>query len=171
MSTIYVVDTSYLLELANCDGRCQPSAVKEVQKRFAIESNRGARFFVPLPCIFELGNHIAGVKNPSRRKHLVDWLVKTVKGSLEKKTPWFITPTKEPETILPTLMDTFSPLAAKRSVGLVDTFTMSEASRLKDSHKAFKSKVHIWTNDRALKDEEPDKEPNPYLWKSDGTPA
>ncbi len=170
MISIYVVDTSYLLELAACDGCSVPAAVKEVRKRFKREAGRRARFYVPLPCIFELGNHIAGVKHDERRKQLAEWLLKTVKTSLKTQAPWHITPTGNPDEILPELMDTFVPLAEKRRIGLVDTFTMSEARRLKAAHAKAKLKVHIWTNDHALKALEPDKEIAPYLWKSDGTP-
>ena len=75
-----------------------------------------------------------------------------------------------PEEVLPSLMKQFVPLAAKRSVGLVDAFTIAEAKRLKASHKQVKPKVHIWTNDSDLKEHEPDKEVGAFLWKSDGTP-
>lgn len=169
MISIYVVDTSYLLELADCDGCSVPAAVKEVRKRFKREAGRGARFYVPLPCIFELGNHIAGVKHDRRRKQLADWLLNTVKASLDTQAPWHITPTGKPEEILPELMDAFVSLAEKRRIGLVDTFTIGEARRLKATHANAKLKIHIWTNDHALKASEPDKEPSPYLWKSDGT--
>ena len=167
MTTIYVVDTSYLLEFANCDGFCVPAAVKEVRRRFKKESDRGARFFVPLPCIFELGNHIAAVKHNARRAVLARWLVETVSTALADGAPFRITPAGKPHEVLPELMKRFAGLAAKRSVGLVDSFTITEAERLKCS----KLRIHIWTNDRALKDHEPDKEPNPYLWKADGSPA
>jgi hypothetical protein len=167
MTTIYVVDTSYLLEYANCDDFCVPTAVKEVRRRFKKESARGARFFVPLPCIFELGNHIADVKHNARRAVLAAWLVETVSASLAGDGPFHITPAGKPSEIFPELMKRFEGLAAKRSVGLVDSFTITEAERL----KARKLKVHIWTNDRALKDHEPDREPDPYLWKADGSPA
>lgn len=168
-STIYVVDTSYLLELFECEGFCHPKAVIEVRKRFQREASRGARFFVPLPCIFELGNHIADVKHNTKRTKLAQLLLNTVKGSLEKRVPWCITPTGKPEEILPELMDRFVHLAGKRKVGLVDTFTLTEAERLKVRHSGAKSKVHVWTNDSALKDHEPDTEADAFLWKADGS--
>lgn len=169
-TTIYVLDTSYLIEIADCDGFSQPKAVAEVRKRLKNAAAKGARFFVPLPCLFELGNHIADVKHAVRRHELAQWLLSSVKNSLTKRTPWHITPTGNPESILPSLMDQFVPLAAKRSVGLVDTFTIAEAKRLKASHERTKLKVHIWTNDSDLKEHEPDKEVGAFLWKSDGTP-
>ncbi len=171
MTTIFVVDTSYLTEFANCDGFCVPVAVKEVRKRFARETARGSRFFVPLPCIFELGNHIADVKHNARRTALAEWLVKIVTQSLDERRPFHITPSGNPNDVLPELLKRFATLASKRSVGLVDSFTISEAERLKREYAQMKVRIHIWTNDRPLKDNEPDEESNPYLWKSDGTPA
>lgn len=169
MTTLYVVDTSYLLEYANCDDFCIPKAVKEVRKRFEREASRGARFFVPLPCIFELGNHIADVKHAKRRAELAGWLLKVVEGSLKNSRPWHITPADQPDKVLPALMELFVPLATKSSIGLVDTFTIAEANRLKKNYPLPKLKVHIWTNDYALKGQEPDKEHDPYRWNSDGT--
>lgn len=168
-ATIYVIDTSYLVEIADCDGRSHPKAVKEIRKRFKREASRSARFFVSLPSVFELGNHIANVKNASRRAKLAEWLLSTVQSSLKDRMPWCITPAGKPEDILPELMDRFVPLAAKRKVGLVDTFTIAEAERLKQRHSGARPKVHIWTNDGNLKDYEPDKEPDAFLWKADGS--
>jgi len=61
-------------------------------------------------------------------------------------------------------LDRFVPLATKEKIGLVDTFTLNEALRLKQSLEAYKAQIHIWTNDRVLKSKEPDSESNPYLW-------
>ena len=71
---------------------------------------------------------------------------------------------KPPEEILPNLLARFVPLAAKHGIGLVDAFTLDEANRLKLSLRSHKARIHIWTNDRALKRHEPDKEAHPYLW-------
>lgn len=167
---IYVIDTSYLCEIAGCDGYSQPDASKEVRKRFKKAMNQGGRFFVPLPCLFELGDHIADVKHEEKRTKLAEWLRETVTQCLEKSKPWTITPAQSPADVLPSLMARFVPLAGKQKIGLVDAFTESEAKRLKANFKDRKGRVHIWTNDAALKKLEPDEETNPYLWKADGTP-
>ena len=161
---IYVIDTSYLLELFACGRDSNAQASAEVRKRFKQANAGGGRFFVPLPCLFELGDHIADVGHDELRKKLADKLVSTVKSSLASNNPWTITPTGSPEVILPKLLERFAPAAAKQKIGLVDTFTWDESLRLKVKLADVKARVHIWTNDRSLKGKEPDTEPNPFLW-------
>jgi hypothetical protein len=117
-----------------------------------------------LPCLFELGDHIADVSHDELRSKLANNLLDTVRTSLLKREPWTITPTKPPEEILPSLLERFVPLASKRGIGLVDTFTLNEAIRLKQKLKEIKARIHIWTNDRELKRFEPDAESNPFHW-------
>jgi hypothetical protein len=163
-ATIYVIDTSYLLELFGCGRDSNKMASDEVRKRFKLANAAGGRFYVPLPCLFELGDHIADVKHGELREKLVNQLVSTVQTSLESSKPWTITPTGSPETVLPKLLERFAPAAIKQNIGLVDVFTWDEAARLKAKLAEVKARVHIWTNDRNLKGKEPDTETNPYLW-------
>ena len=160
----YVFDTSYLIELANCGRDADAKASPRVRKLFKQALAAGARFVVPLPCLFELGDHIADVGHTARRQELADWLAKTVAASLETERPWIITPTGDPKAILPELLQIFRGQGAKKQIGLVDLFAASEARRLKTDYRDRKAKVHIWTNDRALKGHEPDHEPNPFHW-------
>jgi hypothetical protein len=104
------------------------------------------------------------VKREDSRRKLANKLLETVRISLLENDPWTITPTGSPEEILPSLLARFAPLAAKQGIGLVDAFTLHEALRLKEKLKKHKARIHIWTNDRALKRHEPDAEPFPYLW-------
>ena len=161
---VYVIDTSYLIELFGCGRDSNAVASQTVRERFKSANKNGGRFFVPLPCLFELGNHIADVGHDGQRAQLAKNLVETVRDSLASNKPWTITPTGPPESILPALMERFGTLAAKQQIGLVDTFTLCEALRLKKSHEAYKARIHIWTNDRSLKGQEPDPEQNPYFW-------
>ncbi len=161
---VYVIDTSYLVELFGCGRHSNEKASVSVRERFKAANKAGGRFFVPLPCLFELGDHIADVGHDELRQKLADNLLKTVQSSLNTTKPWTITPTGSPEDILPTLLERFVPLATKEKMGLVDTFTLNEALRLKQSLEAYKARIHIWTNDRSLKRKEPDSEANPYLW-------
>jgi predicted nucleic acid-binding protein len=161
---VYVIDTSYLVELFHCEGFCDETASRMVHKRFEAATRKGGRFYVPLPCLFELGDHIADVKREDSRRKLANKLLETVRISLLENDPWTITPTGSPEEILPSLLARFAPLAAKQGIGLVDAFTLHEALRLKEKLKKHKARIHIWTNDRALKRHEPDAEPFPYLW-------
>lgn len=168
-TTLYVLDTSYLLEIAGCGRDSHPAASVEVRSRFAKAARKGGRFFVPLPCLFELGDHIADVRHDGERLKLATWLRATVATCLAKSEPWIITPTQKPEDVLPPLLERFVPLASKQQIGLVDAFAAEEAVRLKHSYGKLKSRVHIWTNDGRLKKLEPDEEDNPYLWNADGS--
>jgi hypothetical protein len=161
---VYVVDTSYLVELFGCGRFSNKMASEKVRELFKTANRAGGRFFVPLPCLFELGDHIADVNHEELRLKLANNLLDTVRTSLLKREPWTITPTKSPEEILPSLPERFVPLAAKHGIGLVDTFTLNEAIRLKHKLKEIKARIHIWTNDQALKRHEPDAELNPYFW-------
>lgn len=163
-ATLYVIDTSYLIELFKCGRDSNPTASAEVLRRFKQANAGGGRFFVPLPCLFELGDHIADVGHDEVRKRLVDSFVATVRSSLASGKPWTVTPTDAPETVLPKLLERFAPAAAKQKIGLVDAFTWEEAVRLKTKLSELKARVHIWTNDRNLKGKEPDTEANAYLW-------
>jgi hypothetical protein len=149
-ATIYVIDTSYLLELFGCGRDSSKQTSEEVRKRFKDANKAGGRFFVPLPCLFELGNHIADVGHDNLRERLVDRFVSTVKTSLEANKPWTITPTGSPDIVLPKLLERFAPAAARQKIGLVDVFTWDEAVRLKTRLARIKARVHIWTNDRGL---------------------
>ena len=165
---IYVVDTSYLIELAGCGRDSNPEASRRVRELFDTVGKGGGRFFVPLPCLFELGDHIADVGHGENRIQLAAWLQKTVEASLTNRTPWQITPTGKPEEVLPALLERFKGLAGERKLGMVDSFIIHEAERLKGNLTRYKARVHIWTNDRPLKACEPDRDPDPYLWSSDG---
>jgi hypothetical protein len=160
----YVIDTSYLLEVAACGRDSQPHTSKAVRERLQATRAAGGRFYVPLPCLFELGDHIADVVNGTRRKELAEWLVSTVEQCLREQTPWHITPTASPNDVLPPLLAKFAEYSVKNNAGLVDTFAAMEAQRLKSDFADLKAVVHIWTNDRSLKALEPDTESDPLLW-------
>ncbi len=148
---IYVVDTSYLIELSGCGRDSNPEACRRVRELFDKVGRSGGRFFVPLPCLFELGDHIADVRHSGERSRLAAWLLQTVNGSLTDRTPWQITPTGKPEEILPMLLERFQGLAVDRMLGMVDSFIVQEAERLKGNFRGYKARVHIWTNDRPPK--------------------
>lgn len=162
--TIYVFDTSYLIELADCGREALPEARDRIREMFKAATRMGSRFVVPLPCLFELGDHIADVRHGVRRNELAKWLFDTVQSSLDKERPWIITPAGDPKKVFPPLLLRFKNDTVRKRLGLVDTFTVEEAGRLKAEYKGMKAKVHVWTNDRALKALEPDAELNPYFW-------
>ncbi|HEY4273500.1 MAG TPA: hypothetical protein VGM65_15990 [Candidatus Udaeobacter sp.] len=68
--TIYVFDTSYLLELSDCGRNAIPKVRDRIREMFEAAVKVGARFVVPLPCLFELGDHIADVPHEIKRNEL-----------------------------------------------------------------------------------------------------
>lgn len=165
--TVYVVDTSYLLELFKVDGCYSDLAAEEVKKRFQKAWKSKVDLFVPLPCMYELGNHIADVRDATRRRDLANAVLEAI-----EKRIWTITPAAGVEE-LHALWSAFSKnyiyhTKPKKSgsIGLVDAATVHEARRLKDEYPECPVKVHIWTKDQTLKSNDPDKEPNPFVLES-----
>jgi len=159
---VYVIDTSYLVELFRIPGFSQESAVKKVRKRYSIAIENASRLYVPLPCIFELGDHIAKVDNGNSRRKAGKVFCDTITSSVERNIPWIITPSTEIE-LLPRFCEIFLENCVKQCIGLTDTFTIQEAHRLKKKYVSFGYKVHIWTKDKSLKAHEPDFENDPFL--------
>ena len=85
--TIYVLDTSYLIEIAGEGRDSNPVVSRTVRARFDAAAKGGGRFFIPLPCLFELGDHIADVRHLDRRAKLIRWLRTTVETSLKRGEP------------------------------------------------------------------------------------
>ena len=159
---VYVIDTSYLLELFKVPNYSNTSSITEIKNRFENEFESKSRFYVPLPCIFELGNHIADVNSCSVRKKLADSFYKTIKSCVEDSMPWIITPSASIEE-LPQLCRKFSEEFVIQRVGLTDTAVINEANRLKEKYSSFNYTVHIWAKDSSLKAHEPDTEENPFM--------
>lgn len=155
---VFIIDTSYLLELFGIPGHSTPEAVSLIEKRYDQALRDKHRLVVPQPCIFELGNHLAQVKNGYYRKQLANILLNVIEESVVTEKPWTITPVGGVE-FLPTLFKEFTQNYVVQSVGLVDTFIIQEAKRLKSSQTL----VHIWTKDWALKANEPDREEEAFL--------
>ena len=100
-ATRYVIAPSYLIEWFACGRDSNPKASAEVRRRCNQANAGGGRFFVPLPCLFELGDHIADVGHDAVRKKLVERLVSTVRSSLASCRPWTITPPAHPKLCCP----------------------------------------------------------------------
>jgi hypothetical protein len=163
MSTsIIVIDTSYLLELFAVPEFCDVTSVAEVKRRFEMAVEEKAILYVPLPCLFELANHVADIRDGNRRKSLADFLVRTVESCASEGIPWLVTPFDMNDT-LPKLCRAFAGDYVSRGIGLTDTFTILEALRLKKKYNGPQYRVHIWTKDRHLKACEPDTEPEAFL--------
>jgi len=167
LKKIYVVDTSYLVDLFKI-GNYSDDAAQKIKNRFIHAEKAGDLIFVPLPCIYELGNHIADVRDGARRRELAYKVSCFIAKCITENKPCSITPATGTEQ-LPDLWDKFATdyiYYAKEkgeSIGLVDAAVIYEAKRVKEEYKRRISKVHIWTRDETMKPHEPDKEPNPFI--------
>lgn len=162
MNKVLVIDTSYLLELFEVPGFSSFHHVGQVKERFRSAINGSAIFIVPLPCIFEVGNHIAGVHDGAKRNTLAEKLNKSVIGSIKDGAPWVITPSCGLDD-LEKLLLLFQGEHVISKIGLTDSFTIHEARRLKAKYNQADYKIHIWTKDNSLKAQEPDTENNPFI--------
>ena len=161
--TMYVLDTSYLLELYAVPGSSTEEAIREIRSRYDAALGRGDPLFVPLGCIYELGNHIADVSDGTRRRQLTLAVEEDVRSSLDPDTVvWKITPVPAVEA-LPGLFEDFRKRFIPLSIGLTDTHVIQEAEKLSGDRETFGYKVHIWTKDKQMKSYEPDKEDSPFL--------
>jgi hypothetical protein len=177
-SRVIVIDTSYLLDLYGIPGSSKSNKVDqeaqdEITQRFENAIHNKDLLFVPLPCIFEVGNHIAKAYKKDQRK-LAELFLTLIDSSVKEGVPWVITPTKDDikfllDEFLLELFKTFATEYAgknikkegkRESIGLTDAFIIAEANRLKDKFQG--RQVHIWTKEELLKDYEPDTEENPY---------
>jgi len=152
---LIVVDTGYWLELFKVPHHFTKHNHEKIKSRFEKAFNEKARLFLPLPCLYELGNHIAQVKDGNKRKELADKLFHAV---FDDDTFLTITPANPVEE-LREFLQKFKEEYVVQEIGLVDTFIIHEAKRLKKST----NRVHIWTTDRHVKAHEPDAEVNPFL--------
>ena len=158
---VYVIDTSYLLELFQVPTFSDSVSISEVKNSFDNAIMNKSRFYVPLPCIFEFADHIADVKNGSVRNRIADSFYKTVKNCVEDGKPWIITSIDIEE--LTQLCDNFANQYVLQCIGLTDTTIISEAYRLKKKFSGLGYTVHIWTKEKKIKSYEPDTEEDPFL--------
>ena len=159
---VFIIDTSYLLEMFRVPGLSNTNDVLKIRKRYEEAENNKCRFIVPVPCIFELGNHISRIKDGNKRKELAKSVYDSVKSSIEQNNPWNITPSiglKE----LPQFFKVFEEKYVSQKISLTDSIVIQEAIRLKKKYKKYDYPVHIWTKDNDLKAYEPDREENPFL--------
>ena len=160
---VYVIDTSYLLELFAVPGDSTQEAIDEIRSRIAAAIKSGARLYVTVPCIYELANHIADVLDGNKRRSLAEQVRDTILSSLDDGTPWTIIPSQQLDTFK-NLIVSFVDNHVIQGIGLSDSTLIDEAHRLKDTtYRGPGWRVHIWTKDKALKAWEPDNEPDAYL--------
>lgn len=174
--TLVVVDTSYLLELFAVPHRYKYSSTKAsvtaVRKKFEDAIKAGAQLFVPLPVLFELGNHMADITDGNQRRQQAMQLQETVSQWLAGDGPITIVSAMDDSrtvqdfcSALAALTHRFKELAPSQH-GLTDTAVVMEAERLHSKHpdtSLVKYQIHIWTRHRNLKAREPVTEANPFV--------
>lgn len=161
MHTTFVVDTGYLDEFFKVPGFSSQSSSQEVRARFEQQETAGSSFFIPLGCLYELGNHIVRVDEGGRRSQLAQSIRELIELCTTTTESWNITPALTRDE-LPDVWDSFQTEFVQSRIGLIDTHVIHEARRLKKKYRKF-CKVHIWTTEKAMKSYEPDKEDSPFL--------
>ena len=163
MKRVYVIDTSYLMEIYRVPGGSDARSGRVVKRRFG-EAIRGqARLFVPVGCVFELCNHVAGVRDGRSRRELAAKIAADVTTAIGQSVPWSITPAGSHDDLL-RQVSRFADTYASQGVGLTDTQVAETAARLKDRFAdGLGYAVHIWTRDARLKALEPDPERSPFV--------
>jgi hypothetical protein len=160
-TTAFVIDTSYLLELYEVPKHFDPEKKVLVRKKLAQATKAKSCLYVPLPVVFEVANKIGLIADAAHRDDLADRFVDAVLASFQPTGPFTITPAIE-QAPIESLLRVFKETYVMKGLGLTDTSVVGEANRLKERYGSM-SKVHIWRLDRALKGQEPDKEPDPFV--------
>ena len=169
---LIVVDTSYLLELFQVPDCSSAQAYDPICQRFQDARQITDQLHVPLPVLFELGNHVADVKNGQARRLLAAQLVESVDEWLSGETPFTIVSSMNDARTVEDFLDAitgltqeFRALAPDRQ-GLTNAAIALEAKRLRQKNKNSSLKtyaVHIWTTDKKLKALEPDTEVDAFI--------
>lgn len=161
MTRIFVIDTSYLTEVYCVPGFSETRVSKAVIER--VRRAVGARFHVPVGCLYKLCDHIGDVGDGNQRRRLATKVASDVQTSVDMARPWVIAPAKG----LPDLVKSvraFAEDAGRLQLNLTNSETAEIATALKRKYGHRSSyRVHIWTRNRALKAQEPDAEPDPLI--------
>ena len=128
--SIFIIDTSYLLELFSVPGHSNIQSNKEIRKRFEIAIKNSCRLYVPLPCIYELANHIAHIDDGDIRKDIASKIYNTIQLSIREYFPWNITPSTSIDE-LPSMFEIFANEYVLQKISMTDTSIIQEAKRLK----------------------------------------
>jgi hypothetical protein len=162
---IFVIDTSYLLELFKVPGHSTENHVTEVRKRFRRTFSNGSVRIVPTVCVLEWGARVAQIGSAESRATAASVLQREVDRALNEADmiprPFVISeaPTSRD---LPALIAQWSSQHVSQRIFLVDSAVAAVAETLK-AESLTRTPVHIWTKDHALKRLEPDVEPDPFL--------
>lgn len=157
-----VIDTSYLCEWMEVPHYTHEADAIEIKRRFVNAASEGWSFYLPLPCLFELADHITDCGNAAERRRLARELKDQLTASLANKGPWILWPAPRPDEDLAEVFEKWVADNVSRKVGITDTSTEQTAAALARKYRSHGYKVHIWTKDAGLKSLEPDQESNAF---------
>ncbi len=154
---LIVVDTGYWVELFQIPKHSSEQKYQRVKDKFAwaIEPHTASLYF-PLPCVYELANHIAHIENGNDRKKLAKKLQQTL--APDSQLPIIVHPACAVDE-LQNFLRRFAENYVLQGLGLVDAAVIDTAVKVKQKQ----NKVHIWTLDKQLKANEPDKEEDAFV--------
>lgn len=93
---VYVIDTSYLLELYAIPGKSTPEAITEIRKRLLRAAESRSSLYVTVPTIYELAKHIVRIPDGNQRRRYAVHVKNDVLSSLTEGTPWNVIPSRQP---------------------------------------------------------------------------
>ena len=142
--SICILDTSVFCNILQVPGRDQhKEMVEENLKRYQAEN---VALLLPLPVIFETGNHIAHIEDGGRRRRWARIFVEQVRGAFEGEAPWTPTPVTA-QTELVSWLHEF-PDAAMRGLTFADLSIVEIFKKVCALNPA--QRVFIWSLDRHL---------------------
>jgi len=151
---LIVVDTGYWVELFKIPRHYSEAKHLAIKKKFAWAISQKATLYFPLPCVYELANHIAHVRDGTARKNLAEQLYQTVTNN----PSILVTPACAVDE-LSKFIESFKKEYVTEGIGLADAAVIDAAWHLKNPN----NQVHIWTLETAIKAREPDTEPAPFV--------
>ena len=90
MSSVAILDTSWLLELYRVPGYFEESRTRRVKNKTEGIIEAGGELFVTVPVLFEVASHITHVRGGSRRQQLGKKFLEDIRDSFERDRPWTI---------------------------------------------------------------------------------
>jgi hypothetical protein len=142
--TVCILDTTVFCNVLWVPWRDQhKETVEEDLKRFQAEN---VAFLLPLPVIFETGNHIAHIEDGGRRRRWARIFVEQVHGAFEGEAPWTPTPVT-PHREIASWLEGF-PDAAMRGLTFADLSIVEIFNKQCALNPA--QRVFIWSLDTHL---------------------
>jgi len=150
---LIVVDTSYWVELLKIPRRYTETKHLAIKKKFEWAIEQKATLYFPLPCVYELANHIAHDQDGTTRRNLAEQLYQIVTNN-----PSILVTPACAVNELSKFIERFKNEYVAQGIGLADAAVIDAAWHLKNPN----NQVYIWTLDISIKAREPDRESNPF---------